>query len=69
MDNVLITLFYTAGICFVFGVGAFICDVILPRLVDTNKGPRPMATRLSPEELERRTANRVARISNTQRDN
>jgi len=69
MDNVLIILIYTAGICFVFGVGAFICDVILPRLVDTNKGPRPMATRLSPEELEQRTAHRVARISNTQRDN
>jgi len=69
MDNVIIILFYTAGICFVFGVGAFLCDVILPRLVDTNKGPRSMATRLSPEELERRRANRVARISNTQRDN
>lgn len=68
MDNVIIILFYTAGICFVFGVGAFICDVILPRLVDTNKGPRPMATRLSPEELEQRTANRVARISNTREE-
>lgn len=69
MDNVFFALIYIAGLCSVFAVGAFITDVILPRLVNTNKGPRPMATRLSPEELERRKTNRVARISNTQRDN
>lgn len=67
MDNVLIILFYTAGLCSVFAVGALITDVILPRLVDTNKGPRSMATRLSPEEHARRLKNREQ--SSPQRSN
>lgn len=59
--------FYIAGLCSVFAVGAFITDVILPRLVDTNKGPRSMATRLSPEEHARRLKNREQ--SSPQRSN
>lgn len=50
MDNVFFALIYITGLCSVFAVGAFITDVILPRLVNTNKGPRPMAYRLTPEE-------------------
>lgn len=50
MDNLFVLLIYIAGLCSVFAVGAFITDVILPRLVVTNKGPRSMARRLTPEE-------------------
>ena len=42
--------FYIAGLCLVFAVGAFVADYNLPRSVNTNKGPRPMARRLTAEE-------------------
>ena len=67
MDNLFTLVIYLAGLCSVFAVGAFITDVILPRLVDTNKGPRSMATRLSPEEHARRLKNREQ--SSPQRSN
>jgi hypothetical protein len=56
MDNLFIVLIYIGGLSLFLGIGAYICDVI--RLVDTNKGPRSMATRLSPEEHARRLKNR-----------
>jgi hypothetical protein len=58
MDNLLIALIYIGGLSLFLGIGAYVCDVIESRLVDTNKGPRSMATRLSPEEHARRLKNR-----------
>ena len=58
MDDLFIALIYIGGLCLLLGIGAYVCDVIESRLVDTNKGPRSMATRLSPEEHARRLKNR-----------